>query len=892
MGKHYLESLFNPTSIAVIGASDKPGSVGMKVFNNLLKAGFAGKLYPVNPKHTEIQGQRSYPSVKDINQSIDLAVITTPAKTVPQIIADCGEKGVRAVVIISAGFSETGAEGKELEQSFLALAHQHRIRIIGPNCLGIMRPPIKLNATFDNNMAISGNIALVSQSGAICAAILDWAINKKIGFSTMVSLGNAADVDFGEILDFLAIDTKTKSILLYMEGVHNARQFMSGLRAASRMKPVIAIKGGRFSQGSRAAHSHTGALVGDDDAFDAALRRAGAVRVLTIEQLFSAAEILSSNYRAKGDRLAIITNGGGAGVMAADRASELNIPLPPLSDKTLTQLNAVLPSEWSHQNPVDIIGDAPPERYHAAIDICAKDENIDGLLTILVPVAVSNPIKVAEEVIADAKKSTKPIIANWMGGKHVKSSWELFAENKIPYFETPEEAVEAFSYLADYQRNQQLLLQVPEPLSPQPKPDINGAKLVIESALSEHRNILTTIESKAILKAFSIPITQTIETHSSNEALVAAESVQFPVVMKISSPDITHKTDAGGVQLNIENAEAVRSTYNQLIENAKQYKPDAKILGVTVERMYQNPNNRELMIGVIRDKVFGPVITFGAGGTLVEIIHDRAIALPPLNQLIAKRLIERTRISKLLGAFRNMPPVNLDAIINILLRVSEMICELPYIQEMDINPLIANDKEAIAVDARIVVDVPLLSSVPYSHMVICPYPSNLVSTLQLSDGTNITIRPIRPEDAKIEREFVRQLSPQTKYFRFMEHLQELTPSMLVRFTQIDYDREMALISTYMKNNEEVNIGVARYIINPDQETCEFALVVADEWHNKGIGTHLLSALLEAAKRHGVKNMMGEILSTNAAMLELVKNSGFTISNAEDTSTKVATKILS
>ncbi|VVC76608.1 Acetyltransferase Pat [Aquicella siphonis] len=889
MGTHYLDKLFNPSSIAVIGASDRPDSVGMKLFSNLLKGDFPGKLFPVNPRHGQVQGVKAFSSVKDIPGSIDLAVITTPAHTVPHIISECGEKGVRAAVVISAGFSETGSKGKELEQSFLKSSHEYRMRLIGPNCLGIMRPHIKLNATFDNNIAATGHIALVSQSGAIVAAILDWAFNKKIGFSTIVSLGNAADLDFGEILDFLAVDTETKSILLYIEGIHDARRFMSGLRSAARMKPVIVIKGGRNAQGSGAARSHTGALVGDDDAFDAALRRAGAVRVLTIEQLFSAAEVLSSNYRAKGGRLAIITNGGGAGVMAADRAAELNIALPKLSEETMARLNAVLPNEWSHQNPVDIIGDATPERYHNALDICSKDTNIDGLLTILIPVAMSKPLKVAEQIVADAKEFGKPTIACWMGESHVKSSWALFSEHQIPCFDTPEKGVEAFSYLAEYQRNQQLLLQVPAPLSPQPKPDISGSRLIIEGVLSERRKILTTTESKAILKAFGIPITQTIEARSANEALIAAESIQFPLVMKINSPDITHKQDVGGVQLNIENAEAVRGAFARLMDSARQSRPDARISGVTVENMYKDPNNRELMIGVVRDKVFGPVITFGAGGSLVEIIHDRAIALPPLNQVIARHLIEKTRVSKLLGQFRNMKPVNMETLINILLRVSEMVCELPYIQEMDINPLIVNDREAVAVDARIVIDAPPLSPIAYSHMAICPYPSHLISTWQLSDGTNITIRPIRPEDAKIEQDFVRNLSPQSRYFRFMEHLQELTPAMLVRFTQIDYDREMALISTYKKNGEEIHIGVARYIINPDQDTCEFALVVADEWQNKGIGTRLMSELMGVARTHGVKTMMGEILSSNILMLELVKHLGFSLSRMEDPSIIMVTK---
>ncbi|MCP0913772.1 bifunctional acetate--CoA ligase family protein/GNAT family N-acetyltransferase [Legionella sp. 27cVA30] len=892
MSAHYLDKFFNPSAIAVIGASSRTNSVGMKVFANLLGANFAGQLYPVNPKHTKIQGYHAFPNVLDIPHAIDLAIITTPAQTVPIILDQCGKKNIKAAVIISAGFSESGNEGKEWEQSALNLAHHYNMRLIGPNCLGLMRPACGLNATFNNTFAMSGSIALVSQSGAICAAILDWAIDKRIGLSAMVSLGNAVDLDFGEILDFLAVDAETKSILLYIEGIHNARRFMSGLRAAARMKPVIVIKGGRLAQGSRAAYSHTGALVGDDDAFDAALRQAGAVRVMTIKQLFSAAEILSSNYRTQGNRLAIITNGGGAGVMAADRASELNIPLAPLNEHTITQLNQILPRAWSHQNPIDILGDATPERYHHTVKICAKDENIDGLLNILIPVAMSNPLKVAKQLLLDAKESTKPIIACWMGEHHVKSSWELFAQHNIPCFSTPEEAIEAFSYLAEYHHNQQLLLQVPEPRLHRPKHDVQGARLIIESVLGERRNLLSTMESKAILKAFAIPITSAIATHSANEALIAAETLQFPVVMKINSPDITHKQDAGGVKLNIEHAGAVRDTYHQLIENAKQYRPDANITGVTVEKMYKDPNNREVMIGVVRDKVFGPVITFGAGGTFVEIIRDRAVALPPLNPYLANHLIDRTRIAKLLGKFRNMLPANTDALLNVLLNVSAMVCELPYIREMDINPLLVNDKEAIAVDVRIVVDAPVTSTVPYQHMAICPYPSHLSSTWQMTDSTHITIRPIRPEDAQIEQEFVKNLSPQSRYFRFMEHLQELTLSTLIRFTQIDYDREMAFIATCKKIDKEIAIGVARYYMANDAgDTCEFGLVIADAWQNKGLGTRLMKVLQDAAKHRGVKMMRGEILAENKPMLDLVENLGFTVMSVADPKIKIASKQL-
>lgn len=703
MKRHNLDKLFNPKSIAVIGASDRQDSVGRRVFNNLLKGKVAGTLYAVNPQHQTIQGLPAYASVIDLPEVVDLAVITTQAVTVPDIIRQCGKKGIKAVVIISAGFSETGAAGKAMEQSILQTAEEHGIRLIGPNCLGIMRPAIALNATFDNSEVLPGKIALVSQSGAIVAAILDWASPKQIGFSSIISLGNAVDLDFGEILDFLAHDPLTETILLYIEGIHHAQRFMNGLRAAACIKPVVVIKGGRHTQGSRAAHSHTGALVGDDAAFDAALRREGAVRVLTIKQLFSAADIFASGYRTKGNRLAIITNGGGAGVMAADRASELNIDLPTLDNKTIALLNTQLPASWSHQNPVDIIGDAPPTRYHDAITACTNDDNIDGILALLIPVAMTDPLKVAQQIVKDAKNSDKPILACWMGDKQVKSSWDWFAKHHIPCFDTPEEAVEAFSYLVDYNRNQKLLNLVTPAVLLQKKPDRQASQELITSALAEGRTLLTYTESKKLLTAFDITVTTTLEVKTADEAITAANQLTYPVAMKINSPDITHKLEAGGVQLGITNDAAVHTAFDLLIANAKKYLSSANILGVTVERMFNDANNRELFIGVKHDKVFGPVITFGAGGSYVEIMGDFSVELPPLDRVIAKQMIERTKISKALGKFRNLKPVNLELIIDVLLRVSAMVSELPQIQEIDINPLVANDREVVAVDARFVI---------------------------------------------------------------------------------------------------------------------------------------------------------------------------------------------
>lgn len=712
-----LEKFFNPTSIAVIGARNRSKTVGMTVFKNLLKGGYKGQLYAINPKHKIVQGQPCYAAVTNISSPIDLVIIATPANTVPEILTDCGKQGIKNAIVLSAGFSEAGIKGAELESTILNIAKQYNIRIMGPNCLGIIIPDLNINASFSNIGVKPGQLALVSQSGALCAAILDWALPQKIGFSSIVSLGNVADIDFGDVLEYLALDPKTQCILLYIEGIRNAQKFMNGLRLATKIKPVVVIKTGRFQQGSAAAKTHTGALIGEDDVFDSALKRAGAVRVTTIEQLFTAARMLSKNYVIKNGNLCIITNGGGAGVMAADFFAELNIPLVSLNNNIISDLDNVLPKFWSHHNPIDILGDATPERYKKVISLCLQDPNIDGLLIMLVPVVMSEPTRVAKIVVEIAEKTDKPILTCWMGLGKVKFARSLFMKNNVPSFNTPEEAIEAFSHLLNYYRNQKLLLQSSfSDFYVYPKADKVRARNIIHLALTENRNTLTIIESKAILKAFGINVTQSIEAYSSNEALEVADSIGYPVVMKILSPDITHKKDVGGVELNIINSEALLSSYKKIIESAKANTSNANILGVTLERMYKQPNDRELMIGIFKDKIFGPVISFGLGGSFVEIFRDRAVALPPINQFIAKQLIAQTHASKLLGVFRNMPSVNREKIEHVLIRVSEMVSELPEIQEMDINPLIANENEVIALDARIIVAYPKSRGLPDDNM--------------------------------------------------------------------------------------------------------------------------------------------------------------------------------
>ena len=874
MGKHYLNPLFAPKSVAVFGASDRPDSVGQIVFKNMLGSGFQGALYPVNSKHAEVQGKRAFASISDIGGPVELVVIATPPQTVPGIIEDCGIHGVKAAVIITAGFGEAGEEGIALERQLLETAQRYAIRLVGPNCLGIMRPSIGLNATFNKGGANVGNIAFISQSGALCTAILDWAQHNDVGFSSVVSMGSSTDVDFGEILDYLVSDPNTHSILMYIEGIRNARSFMSALRAAARIKPVILVKVGRHAEGSKAALSHTASLVGADDVFDAAVSRVGVVRVQTITQLFTAAKALSCGFRPVGNRLAIVTNGGGPGVMAADRAADLGLTMATLSDATIEYLNQHLPPNWPHGNPVDIIGDAQADRYHHAVKACLEDDNVDGVLAILTPQAMTKPLESAQALIELSNTHSKPLLTCWMGDVQVAEARDAFVKAHKPHFRTPEPAVEVFSHLSAYYRNQQLLMQMPGPFSHHVEPDVESARLIIEGAMQEHRKVLSEMESKALLSAFDIPVARTMVAHSAGEALLIAQQLGFPVAMKVNSPDISHKSDAGGVMLNLNNAHEVRAAYQHIHDNIRLNRPNARMDGISIEPMIVKPNGRELMIGVTTDPVFGPVITFGAGGTAVEVMGDRAVALPPLNNFLVRELIQETRIAKMLGAFRNMAPADMDALEDVLLRVSEMVCELPLLKEMDINPLILDEHGALAADARVVVEYRQPSADRYAHMAIYPYPTHLVSQWQLADGTDITIRPIRPEDADLVKRFVHDLSEESKYFRFMNSVQELTENMLARLTQLDYSREMALVAVTIEKDKETELGVARYAINPDGDTCEFALVVADNMQGKGLGQKLMVSLMEAARLKGLKTIEGEVLANNHNMLKLMNRMGF------------------
>jgi acetyltransferase len=666
--------------------------------------------------------------------------------------------------------------------------------------------------------------------------------------------------------------------------VRSARRFVSALRAAARVKPVIVMKVGRHPAGSRAAVSHTGAIVGLDDVFDAVVKRAGVVRVNTIGQMVAAAQALAAHVRPQGDRLAVVTTGGGPGVMAADRAADLGLPLATLAPATLAALKSALPANWSHGNPLDLIGDADAARYRAAVSACLADEGVDGVLAILTPQAMTEPTEAAQAVIEAARGSTKPVLACWMGQEQTAAARRLLAQARIPVFRTPDPAVEMFGHVSSFYRNQRALLQTPGPVAAQNPPDLATARAVIDGALAERREVLSEMESKALLAAFSIPVARAVVARSAQEAVVVAAETGFPVALKIDSPDITHKSEVGGVRLNVANAQAVHSAWQEIMAVVKRAKPEARVQGLVVEPMVRRAHGRELMIGVIRDPVFGPAIVFGTGGTAVEVHRDRAVALPPLNRYLVGDMIRGTRVARLLGAFRNMPPVDMEALEEVLLRVSEMVCELPELAELDINPVIADAAGAIAVDARAVLRPVAARRDRYGHMAIHPYPTALVSHWQPREGPRVTLRPIRPEDAEMEKDFIRELSAESRYFRFMDTLRELTPQMLVRFTQIDYDREMAFVATLRAQDAEREVGVARYVANPDGESCEYAIVIADGWQGKGLGRRMMEQLIAVARSRGLRSMVGHVLAENRGMLALAQKLGFVIGDSTEGAT--------
>jgi len=892
MDKHFLTPLFSPKSIVVFaGKVDDPASQTLQaqaLHRALVAQRFTGSLVFLDI-HT-------IGTLADLAHThADLAVIAMPPGEVVSALEIAGRIKCRAALVISSGIDATLAA--ELHK----IARRDGIHLLGPNCLGFQRPHLQLNASVAGVLSAPGPLALVSQSGSLTSSILDWAKKNGVGFSTVVSLGPNTAVDMAQVLDFLAADANTHSIVVYLEGISNARRFMSALRAAANAKPVVVLKAGRKPAGNRAALTHSGSIVGSDDVFDAALRRAGAVRVRSFVQLFSAAKCLASRYRPVGRRLAIVTNGGGPGVLAADWVSEINLQLACLTNEQAQTLKTQLPPLASLCDLIDVSEEAGPEHFKAAIEAAGKARQVDGVLAIYSPKIGMDSATIATALVETHKHISKPLLTCLMGDASVGEARLILNEAAIPTFRTPEAAVGAFGNIASFYQNQQLLQQTPPPLSDLAKPDVEGARMLIESVLAERRKVLTEMESKALLAAFHIPVTKTILARSVNEAIMIATQLGFPVALKIDSPDISHKSDVQGVALNIVNAVGVRDTYIEMMRAVAKLLPDARINGVTIQNMSSQKRGREVCVGLVTDDPFGPVIAFGAGGTMIELINDRAMELPPLNQFLARRLIERSRVAETLGEWRGAAPVNMVALEQVLLRVSEMVCELPQLREMDINPIIVDESGALAVDARIVIDNAPPSARRYNHLAILPYPAQYEQLWPLPGGGEYTVRPIHPDDAIMLQEFVRHLSPESRYFRFVSSMQELPATMLARFTLIDYDREMALVAVTRERQVDADgiatevtriVGVSRYITNPDRSSCEFSLVVADEFKGKGLGSRLMLSIMDFAREKGLTEIEGLVLANNPTMLKLMRGLGFHVKPfPEDADFKLVTQLL-
>ncbi|HJV74304.1 MAG TPA: bifunctional acetate--CoA ligase family protein/GNAT family N-acetyltransferase [Noviherbaspirillum sp.] len=883
MSVRNLKHLFDPASIAVIGASEKPHSVGSTVLHNLLTGGFSGPIMPVNPKYDALSGLKVYASAARLPTPPDLAVICTPPATVPDIISDLGKLGTKAAIVLTAGLSTVrDLRGRNMRDLMLAAAKPHLLRILGPNCVGLLVPEIGLNASFAHTSARPGKIAFVSQSGAMVTGVLDWAKSRDIGFSKFISLGDSEDVDFGDVLDYLASDPGTHAILLYMESIKDARKFMSAARAAARSKPTIVIKAGRVPEGAKAAASHTGALTGSDDVYDAAIRRAGMLRVFTTMDLFDAVETLARSRPAKGDRLAIITNGGGPGVLATDALIGKQGCLATLSPQALQQLDKILPANWSRGNPVDIIGDAPAERYVAAMEILLQETDVDATLFLHAPTAIVPSAEIAAAVAPMAKSASRNMFACWLGGDSVAQARSIFSDAGIPTFDTPEEAVRGFMQTVQYHRNQKLLMEVPASISGAPAEDRATVRAIVRDALAAGRTSLSEPEAKQVLGAYGIPVVQTRSASTVEDAVKFATEIGFPVALKILSPDIVHKSDVGGVVLDLADAESVAVAATAMNRRLQELKPDARLGGFSVQSMVRRAEAYELIVGVATDSLFGPVILFGQGGVSVEVTADHAVALPPLNMVLARDLILRTRISRLLAGFRHRSASNLDAICHTLIRVSHLIIDIPEIAELDINPLLADADGVIALDARIRVTKADRTGV--DRLAIRPYPEELEEWLAWN-GEPILLRPIRPEDAPQYIEFFNSLDPEDVRMRMFVRMREMSTTQLARMTQIDYNREMAFVAIRTGEDDAPEVlGVARVIFDPDNVSAEFAISVRSDLKGKGLGHVLMNTIIRYCRERGTQEIIGEALSYNQPMIGLAKEMGFETHRSSDNDT--------
>lgn len=877
---HSVRSALVPGSVALVGASDRAGALGGDVLKNLLDGGFQGGIFAVNPKHAKLAGRPCYANVGALPVVPDLVVVVTPAVAVPEVVQQSAECGVPGILVLSAGFAEAGPAGAALQAQALAAARAVGMRIIGPNCLGLMRPSIGLNATFARTPARAGSIGLVSQSGAVAAALLDYAWSAGFGFSSVVTTGDGADVEFSDLVDFLALDAQTRSIILYVEGVQRPRGFLSSLRAAAAIKPVIVLKAGRHASGSKAAFSHTGAMAGNDAVFETALRRTGAIRISRFAQLFSASEALQGGRLPRSSRLAILTNGGGPGVLAADAASDMGVTLAQIGAETRKELEGFLPATWSRANPVDIIGDADCARFARAFETLLADDANDGVLVLFCPTIRLLAADIAKALLPIAAKSSKPVVSAWLGEADAAQGRSVLKGAGYAAMRSPEQGVEAFSHLARFVRHRTLRLQLPPPVnrdqegSSQPL-RIEDVRAILAQAQGQGRMVLAEDEAKSVLSACGIEVAQGRLATSAEEAKVLAGQIGYPVVLKVRAEGVTHKSDVGGVLLGLTTPEEVADGFALIQGRVARSAPQAQFRGVLVQNMVMRPSGRELIVGIARDPSFGPVISFGMGGIAVEIVRDSALALPPLNRMLAGDLIDRTRVAAMLRPFRGMPGVDMDSLVDALLRISELACEFPCLAELDINPLLADEKGVIALDARVRIDQRALYPDPvYSHLAIHPYPKALERTLFLADGAVLQLRPVRPEDAEAQKRFVARLSDLTLYRRFHAPVRELTLDRLVRFTQIDYDREMAFVAIDPTGPQDEIRGFAQYNRIAEGYEAEFGIAVEDSWQGRGLGFFMMAALESCAREREIARIFGYVLAENDSMRGMMTARGY------------------
>ncbi len=881
-----LDALFKPKAIALIGASRHERSVGAVLARNLFRAGFQGPILPVHPRNLSVEGVLAYADIDALPIVPDLAIIATPPATVPDLIRRLGERGCRGAVVITAGFGE-GADdaGMALRQAMLKAARPHLLRIIGPNCLGILVPGSGVNASFSHVAALPGDIACVTQSGAVATALLDWATARGIGFSHVVSLGDSSDVDFGDMLDYLALDPGTKSVLLYIEGVTHARKFMSAARALSRLKPVVVIKAGRHQAAAAAASSHTGAMAGSDAVYDAAFRRAGMLRVTDLGDLFAAVETLARLPVLRGERVAIITNGGGMGVLATDALLDEGGVLATLAPETLTQLDAALPHTWSRANPVDIIGDAPGARYCAALDGVLADPGVDAVLLLNAPTAVASSVEAAEAVIGHLKPGDKPVLTSWMGELDARDARNRFRTADLPSFSTPTDAVKGLMHLVRYRRNQAQLQQLP-PVMPDAGPDSGtpdraAVSAILATVRAEGREWLDEAETKRVLAAYGVPVVRTVAVETPEEILAAAADLSLPLAVKIRSPDITHKSDIGGVALDLPSVESAKEAAVAMLRRVQAVKPEAVIAGFTVQEMIRRPGAFELIVGIASDPTFGPVVLFGHGGVAVEVRNDKALALPPLNLPLAYELIQRTRIARQLAGFRARPPANLEAIASALIQVAQLAIDHPSLRELDINPLLADETGVVALDARIRVQDPANAA----PVAVPPYPNQLETEAVIRDGTRISLRPIRPEDAPDIISMIEQVAPEDVRLRFFSSLKSIPRPLLARLTQIDYDREMAFVARPIDADGALGPiwGTVRLTCDADLTLGEYAILIRSDIKGRGLGYTLMRQIIGYGQDRKVGKIVGTILRENEPMLTMARELGFRLAaSAEDT----------